>query len=97
MSLKKVPLIALILLTISGCGEQSKPYATVRIDKPVLIVPTPPELSMRPVTWKVIAGADNYIALDTVSYENLALNMQDIRAYILNQQSIIKAYKDYYE
>jgi len=52
---------------------------------------------MRPVTWKVIAGADNYIALDTVSYENLALNMQDIRAYILNQQSIIKAYKDYYE
>lgn len=44
--------------------------------------------SGRPVT---------FFALTDKGYENLGMNLSDLRAYIQQQQAIIAAYKTYYE
>jgi len=36
-------------------------------------------------------------ALDTDTYEILAVNMEDIKRYILTQKTILVKYKEYYE
>ena len=36
-------------------------------------------------------------ALDTDTYEILAINMEDIKRYILTQNKILVKYKEYYE
>ena len=36
-------------------------------------------------------------ALDTDTYEILAINMEDIKRYILTQNQILIKYKEYYE
>ena len=36
-------------------------------------------------------------ALDTDTYEVLAINMEDIKRYILTQNKILVKYKEYYE
>jgi predicted transcriptional regulator len=67
---------------------------------------------LREVKW-VIITADNveeqikaieesgrpvaFFALTDKGYENLGLNLSDLRAYIQQQQAIIAAYKAYYE
>lgn len=38
-----------------------------------------------------------FFALTDKGYENLGLNLSDLRAYIQQQQAIIAAYKGYYE
>ena len=81
------------------------------VDKPELILPKADRIQARDVEWIVITP-DNYeevfnqlakdgkqvvlFAITSDGYENLALNMSDIRAYIQQQQAIIIAYEGYY-
>ena len=81
-------------------------------DKVQLNLKEPSPLEPRKVEWFVITpdNAEEIFAelekkkydvvlfgLTDDGYENLSLNMAEIRAYILKQRSIINAYKEYYE
>lgn len=81
------------------------------VDKPELILPKADRIQTRDVKWIVITP-DNYqevfnqlakdgkqvvlFALTSDGYENVSLNLSDIRAYIQQQQAIIVAYEGYY-
>lgn len=79
---------------------------TVQIPRPAPIVPTVDQLKLRPVTWVVItpdnideqfskiqSGETVLFAVTSDGYENIALNLSDIRALIDQQQKIIAIYK----
>jgi hypothetical protein len=82
------------------------------VDKPELVLPYADPILMRDVQW-VIITPENYeqvfndlakkgqpvvlLGLTDKGYENLALNLSDIRAFIQQQQAIILAYEGYYK
>lgn len=82
------------------------------VEKPTLTLPKADELNLRDVEW-VILTPENFeeqvakinesgrpvafFALTDKGYENLGLNLSDLRAYIQQQQAIMAAYKSYYE
>ena len=81
------------------------------IQRPQLVLPSVDELRMRSIEW-VIINEENIetkleefkttgqpialFVLTAEGYENLALNLSDIRALIQQQQEIIAAYESYY-
>ena len=79
-------------------------YKTVKPPKPVVIPPD--ELSLRNVEFIVITpdnveevlanlkGDAVLFAVTTDGYENIALNLSDIRAYIQQQKQIILLYEN---
>ena len=82
------------------------------IDKPELVLPMAQELNLRDVDW-VVVTADNVeqvladikktgrpvvlFALTDKGYENISLNLSDLRSYIQQQQAIMAAYNRYYK
>jgi len=79
---------------------------TIEISRPAPIVPNVDQLDLRPVQWIVITpenvdekftqirdGEMVFFALTREGYENLALNMSDIRTNIEQYQRIIAVYK----
>ena len=82
------------------------------IDKPQLILPTADKLNLRNVQWIVITpenvndvmtklspsgGKVALFALTDKGYENLSLNVNDLRTYITQLQAILVAYEGYYK
>ena len=81
------------------------------IEKPQLVLPQADVLNMRDVEW-IIVTPENYqevfdkikasgrpialFAMTDKGYENLGLNLSDLRAYVQQQNIIIAAYKEYY-
>ncbi len=85
---------------------------TVQQDKVQLKLQEPQPLEPKKIEWFVITpeNAQEVFAelekkkydvvlfgLTDDGYENLSMNMAELRAYILKQRAIIKAYKEYYE
>lgn len=79
---------------------------TIEVRRPAPIVPPVDQLRLRTVRWFVITpenieekfaeitnGERVFFALTAEGYENLALNLSDIRALIAQQQRIIAIYK----
>lgn len=91
--------------------EQIK-VSTRPVEKPLLALPAPDPIQTRPIVWKIITP-DNYqqvfeelaqsgnvqalIGLTGTGYENLSLNLNDLRTYVQQQEAIIVAYRRYYE
>ena len=86
--------------------------STVPVEKPGLELPQADEIRLRDVEWQLITPGNAeeifkkaeesgrpivFFALTDKGYENLGLNISDIRAYIQQQKTIIAAYKNYYE
>lgn len=84
---------------------------TKPIDKPKLVLPEADELVQRKIEWILITPNNHEEAFSQVKdngrplvlfgltdqgYENIALNLSDIRMYISQQHSIIGAYERYY-
>lgn len=82
------------------------------IDKPSLVLPDADEIRMREVKWILITPENAeavfedlrnqgnsvvLFGLTSEGYENISLNLSDIRAFLQQQQAIIGAYKNYYE
>lgn len=106
MKIKLLGILVIILL--SSCSTTKTipvPYAVYpKIQK----VEKPDELKMKPVQYYVLSESDNsikdfkkefnnsyvYVALKLKDYENLALNIQDIIAYIKKQKAIIEYYEN---
>lgn len=82
------------------------------IDKPELVLPSAEPLNLRQVEWIVITpeNANDVMAklsasggkvaifgLTDKGYENLSMNINDLRTYITQLQAIIVAYEGYYK
>jgi hypothetical protein len=82
------------------------------IEKPELILPSADALNLRDVQWIVITpdnvdevmtklsasgGKVAVFALTDKGYENLSMNINDLRTYISQLQAIIVAYEGYYK
>jgi hypothetical protein len=92
--------------------EEVKPVEvrTIEVAKPAPIVPSVDQLKLRPVSWIVItpdnieesfakieSGEVVLFAVTTTGYENIALNLSDIRAMIEQQKRIIAIYQSQFE
>lgn len=86
--------------------------STTPVEKPQLVLPKADQLFQRPIEWiiitpenaeeafKSIQGRGRPILLFGITdkgYENLALNLSDLRAYLQQQKAIIAAYENYYQ
>ena len=93
-------------------SEKQVEVITQEIEKPKLNLDVVEPLDLKPIKWFVstrenVAQVFNQIeqegksvalfALDTDTYEILAINMEDIKRYILTQNKILVKYKEYYE
>jgi outer membrane lipoprotein-sorting protein len=81
------------------------------VDRPELVLPSPDRIQTRQVEW-IIVTPDNaeevfnkiretgrpvtFFALTEQGYEALALNLNDLRTFIQQLQTIIVAYENYY-
>lgn len=102
--MKYISIGALIFLV--ACGQTTRTvtaFETVQVEKIAPIVPAPDQLRLQPVTWNVLTlenysdkfkKAPVYYALTEADYRNLAYNMKDLQAYLLQQKSVVKAYED---
>ena len=102
----------LILSSACAPKPQPVVISAKPVAKPELVLPKADRLTARDVTWVVITP-DNYekvfsdlakkgqpvvlFALTDKGYENLSLNLSDVRAYIQQQKAIILAYEAYYK
>lgn len=81
------------------------------VDRPELVLPKPDRIQTRQIDW-IIITPDNaeavferirasgrpvtFFALTEQGYEALALNLNDLRTFIQQLQTIIQAYENYY-
>jgi hypothetical protein len=93
-------------------SEKQVEVITQEIEKPKLNLDVVEPLDLKPIKWIVITRENvaqvfseieqegksvALFALDTDTYEILAINMEDIKRYILTQNQILIKYKEYYE
>jgi hypothetical protein len=101
-----------LLLSACASQPKTIQISSKPIDKPALVLPTADVLNLRDVKWIVITpeNADQVMksltasggkiavfALTDKGYENLSLNINDLRTYVKQMQSIIVAYEGYYK
>lgn len=100
-------------MSLAACSTTQPIQITSKpIEKPELVLPNVDQINMRRVQWVIISkenmeekiaaltagGAPLAIfALTAQGYENLGLNLSDIRALVQQQQQIIIAYENYYK
>jgi hypothetical protein len=104
--------LVLLLSGCLGNNPEPIQISAKPLDKPQLNLPPVDELRLRTVDWIVInrenleeklaeletAGVPiGLYVLTGEGYENLGLNISDIRALIQQQQEIIVAYENYYK
>lgn len=85
---------------------------TAPVERPRLNLPPPDELNLREVRWIVVtpdniesvfetlknAGQpQSLFALTGTGYENLSLNINDIRSLLQQNQRLLVSYRNYYE
>jgi hypothetical protein len=84
---------------------------TKPVDRPALILPQADEVRMRPIEWIIITPENqetvfsqlkedgkpaSLFGLPGSGYEDISRNINDIRRYIEQQDTIILAYQNYY-
>jgi hypothetical protein len=106
----RIALVALCGLFLTGCNETVKVLdKPVLVERAELILPTTPPAVQLEMKWTVITpenflqkikeleGKDVvYYALTAEGYQNLSMNIAELRKYIQNQNAVIAAYKEYY-
>ena len=111
--MKNTLLILASVLTITACTSTKDVIVKPQlVQKPVLTVPNPIPANQAPVDWVVITrdnfeikfkeieeagGSVVFFALTPQGYQNLSLNVAELRRYIQQQGSIIATLKNYYE
>jgi len=84
---------------------------TKPVDKPELILPKADELIQRKIEWILVTPENHkesfakledrgrplvFFGLTDQGYENISLNLSDIRMYVSQQHAIVDAYEKYY-
>lgn len=108
MVMKNVSLLIASML-LFGCASDKIEIQSAIVDRPKLELSSPTPIKMNDVKWVIITkenfqevlkntkGPIAFFALTENGYENLSLNMAEIKRYILEQKLIISSYKDYYD
>jgi len=102
--------VLLFLLLLTSCTTTNKPTITVRNTNPVIILhPKVDQLKLRTINWNIIT-LDNYIevfeklqkqgspailyGITVKDYEELSLNINDIRSLVQQQQVVIDSLRE---
>ena len=95
-----------LLLLLSGCAQQTRIQYVDQVIEPK---GRPRAVTLQEIHWWVVTPGNEakfkkdfvedtgdivYIAISVPDYENLSLNMAELRRYIEQQQSIIVYYED---
>lgn len=103
--------LALLLVSGCGGTTKTITVAAAPLERPALVVQRPDPVRLREVKWVVITpenvdavladlsanGQEQVlISLSPKGYENLAVNISDLRAYIEQQNEVIASYDRYY-
>jgi len=105
-------LIATIVLSGCVSSQPRQIQVTARpVDRPELVLPSPDRIQTRQVDWIIITPQNaeevferiratgkpvTLFALTENGYEALALNLNDLRTFIQQLQTMIRAYENYY-
>jgi len=100
----------LVLVSACSNPAEKLEITTITQPRPPLVLADPDVLTLRSVGWLVLTK-DNFeeemlkmeekgvtpvvFALTTGDYENLALNLSDLRTYLQQQKAIIVSYAEY--
>jgi hypothetical protein len=98
----KLIISALILCVLSGCSafqtKEPVKISCIPVEKPKLQVDLPSPVALQSVNWSLLMNNNVLlIALDEQGYKALSLNNAKILKYIREQNSLITAYRKYYE
>ena len=101
---------SLLLLTSCARPNQQIVTETVTVRPTIAIVPSPRPLDLRDMQWRVVThenveeflqsvgigdtGEYVFYAITVRDYEKIALNVDELRRYILQQQEIIAYYEN---
>lgn len=111
--MKKLSSVVLLAVTLAGCASTEKLVVQPQIvERPKLEVPSPAPVNQLPFEWVIITkenaeqkfkeiesrgGVVTLMALTPQGYQNLSMNVSELRRYIQQQQAVIAALKRYYE
>jgi uncharacterized lipoprotein YajG len=110
--MKKIVLLSIALL-LAGCASGPKVLvAPEMVERPKITLPPALPAEQSNVEWVIITrdnvdqklkaiekknGTVSLFALTSQGYQNLSMNIAELRRYIQQQNAIIAALKDYYE
>lgn len=105
--------LMLLTLAACSSKPQPIQVDAVPVQRPALVVPAVDKFNSRNVKWIIVtpenvdqvfadmkkSGTTSIVlfALTSNGYENISLNIADIAKLVKQQQSIVAAYKQYYE
>lgn len=105
-------ILILLVSGCSSLQPNQVEVSTVPVEKPQLELPKSDKINLRNIEWTLITPENSeeifneaeksgrplvFFALTDKGYENLALNISDIRVFIQQQKTIIAAYENYYK
>jgi hypothetical protein len=93
---------------LAGCNETTKVFdKPLLVDRAELILPPVQPITQNDMKWVVVTpeniqamsakGNVVFFALTPKGYQNLSMNVAEMRKYIQQQNAVIAAYKDYYK
>lgn len=100
--------LILLPLILIGCSNSRAVITPVIQDRPRMAIPSLPSADQKPVEWAIITK-DNInqrlstnnnevlFVLTSQGYQNLSVNVAELRRYIVQQTAIINALRGYYE
>jgi len=111
--MRKLCIVASLAVALTGCASTEKLVVQPQmVERPRLEVPSPAPVNQLPFEWVVITrenaeqkfkeiesrgGVVTLMALTPQGYQNLSMNVSELRRYIQQQQAVIAAMKKYYE
>ena len=109
--LNKIIIASCVSLLLAGCASKPKVVdKPILYDRPELVLPKVQPATQSKVEWVVITAANaeeklnylktqqnvTYFALTAQGYQNLSMNVADLRRYIEQQNAVVAAYQAYY-
>lgn len=103
----RIEIVALCGLLLSGCNTTKVFDKPILVDRAELIVPSIQPVTQNKMEWIIITpenfeaisskGNVTYFALTAQGYQNLSMNVAELRKYIEQQNAVIAAYQKYYK
>ena len=110
--INKILITSLVSLALVGCTASNPKVIDkpVLYERPELVLPKVQPVTQSKVEWVVITAANadeklallkskqnvTYFAVTAQGYENLSMNVSDLRRYIEQQNAVVAAYQAYY-
>ena len=88
--------ILLLAFLMTACAQDRIVDKPILVDREELVLPEVQPVTQAPVIWEVIIKDGKPIfAMTPESYQNLSVNVGDLRRYIIQQNAVIDAYRSY--